>query len=298
MARPWLRSSEVRRLEGGRGLVGEDREELEVVAVELAEPELGQRDDPDHPLVVAHRHHEHRFVHVVGARDRLAARVGVGVVHQQRDAMLGDPAGEALAEPAAEQVEVHVLVGADPALEGDRHDLVGPLHHVDPGVVVVDDAAGLLDHGPADLLDRGRPAHPRRGGLEDGEMGGPLLDAARAEPGGEQDRAEQREGRVGPPVVGEGPAVLGEPQRGSDAEQDRAAHEPGVRDPADGLRETAPLEGRAHAGDRAGGGIEQPAGRGRRHGRRCASRPAALVTQGPVRVRAHVGPMVPSGWTR
>ena len=58
-------------LERGGGLVGEDREQPQVVVVELVEAELRERDDADRRLVVAHRHDEHRLVDVVGARDRL-----------------------------------------------------------------------------------------------------------------------------------------------------------------------------------------------------------------------------------
>ena len=112
---------------------------------------------PTVALVVAHRHDEHRFVDVVGAGDRLAPRIGVGVVDEQRLAVLRDPAREALAEPAAQQVQVDLLVRPDAALERDRDDLVGRLEQVHPRVVVIDDPAGLLDDRPADGLDRVSP---------------------------------------------------------------------------------------------------------------------------------------------
>ena len=91
-----------------------------------------------------------------------AARIGVRVVDQQRLAVLGDPAGEPFADAAAQQVHVDVLVGADPALEGDRHHLVGQLDEVDAGVVVVDDPAGLLDDRPARPPRRTRPGSGAR----------------------------------------------------------------------------------------------------------------------------------------
>ena len=62
-------------LDGGRGLVGEDRQEPQVVVVEAVEAELGQRDDPDRDVVVAHRDDEHRLVDVVGPGDGRPARV-------------------------------------------------------------------------------------------------------------------------------------------------------------------------------------------------------------------------------
>ena len=63
--------------------------------------------------VVAHRDDEHRLVDVVGPGDRRAARIAVRVVDQDRLAVLGDPAGEALAELAGEQRQVDLLVRAD-----------------------------------------------------------------------------------------------------------------------------------------------------------------------------------------
>ena len=58
----------------------------------------------------------------------------------------------------------------DTALEGDRHDLVRRLEHVHPRVVIVEDAARLLDDRPTDRRHRVRPTHPRRGGLDHGEL--------------------------------------------------------------------------------------------------------------------------------
>jgi hypothetical protein len=160
----------------GRGcLVGEDRQQPQVVRAELAEAELRQRDDPDRRTVVAHRDDQHRLVDVVRSDDRLPARVAVRVLDQQRLAVLGDPAGEALAEAARQQGHVDVLVGTDPAFEGDRDDAIRRIDQVDPGVVVVDDPARLLDDGPADFLGRPAPAHPRRRGLQDLELSGARL---------------------------------------------------------------------------------------------------------------------------
>ena len=106
-------------------LVGEDRQQPQVVGSELVEPELGERDDADRRAVVAHRDDQHRLVDVVGPGDRHAARVAVGVLDEDRFAVQRDPAGEALAERAGEELHVDVLVRPDPSLERDRHDLVG-----------------------------------------------------------------------------------------------------------------------------------------------------------------------------
>ena len=84
------------RADGGRRLVGEDRQQPQVVRTEPVEAELRQRDDADRRAVVAHRHDEHRLVDVVGPDDRRAARVAVGVLDEDRLAVLRDPAGEAL----------------------------------------------------------------------------------------------------------------------------------------------------------------------------------------------------------
>ena len=107
--------------------------------------------------------------------------------------MQRDPSREALAEPAAQQVEVDLFVRADAALEGDRDDLVRRLDEVHPRVVVVDDPTRLLDDGAADRLDRGRPAQPTRGGLQDRQLGGPGLGLL------EQLGVRQRDRRHGSP---------------------------------------------------------------------------------------------------
>ena len=104
--------------------------------------------------------------------------------------MLGDPAREALAEAAAQELHVDLFVRPDRPLERDRDD-VRQLDEVDPGVVVIDDPACLLDDGPADLGDRGGPAEPRRGRLEDRELGGLRLGLL------EQFGIRERDRRVG-----------------------------------------------------------------------------------------------------
>ena len=167
------------RLDRGRGLVGEDHEDVHVLGVELVEAELREGDRAGHPLVVAHRDDEHRLVHLVRAGDRRAARVGVGVRDEERRAVLGGPAGEPDPELGLEQGHVDLLVRPDRARERDRDEQVGRLEHVDPGVVVIDDPARLLDDRPADRLDRVLAAHPGRRRLEDAHLAGPRRRPAR-----------------------------------------------------------------------------------------------------------------------
>ena len=190
-----LRAGEQSRgFERGRGLVGEDRQQPHILGAELAQPQLRERDHADDRPVIAHRDDQHRFVDVVRPGDRRAARVGVGVVHQERLAVKRDPAREALAHLAAQEIEVDVVIGADHALEGDRDDVAERLDQVHPGVVIVDDAAGLLDDGPPDLLDGVLAAHPGGRRLEDGELGGSrrrLLDELAVE---ERDRRMRCDG--------------------------------------------------------------------------------------------------------
>src|SRR4026208_204177 len=73
----WASGQEPSGLERRGGVVGEDRKQAQVVTIEPAETELGERDDADGHLVVAHRDDEHRFVDIVGAGDRGAPRVRV-----------------------------------------------------------------------------------------------------------------------------------------------------------------------------------------------------------------------------
>ncbi len=228
-------AQEAGRLHRGRGVVGQDREESEVVGRELAQAELAEGDDPDRPLVVTHRDDQHRLVDLVGPGDRLPAWVTVRVVDPERHAMLGHPAGEALAEAAAEDVGIHDVVLPHPTLEGDRHDLVA-LQHVDPGVVVFDDPADLLDDGPSDGLDVRGPVHPRRRRPEDLQVSALLADPPGRDPGRQDHQAGDGE-RQGP-----GPLRVVARQRrdgpGTDAEagQPRADEDPGVDHPAHGPR--------------------------------------------------------------
>ena len=231
--------------EGRRGLVGEDQQEAQVLLVELAQAELGQRDDADQRVVVEHRHDEHRLVDLVRARDRRAARVGVRVVDAERGPVLRDPAGEPLAELRPQDRHVDALVRADPALEGDGHEHVRGLEQVDAGVVVVDDPAGLLDDGAADLLGLEARAHPPGGELEDRELGGPsqLRRAGPADEGaGAQERAADRQVEDEDDLLDRTGAAVDHPAGEAEDQEQHPAHErEGVQAPR--RRSPAPMRG-------------------------------------------------------
>ena len=114
------------RLERRRRLVGEDQQESLVLAVELVEPELRERDDPDRQAVVGHRDDEHRLVDIVGPG-----------IDSPRGSAFASPTSSGAPCSATQPVnpwpsrhrssdEVDLLVRADDALERDRHDLVAP----------------------------------------------------------------------------------------------------------------------------------------------------------------------------
>ena len=96
---------EARVLERDRGVAGEHLEQPQVVLVELADPELRERDRADHALAVAQRHGGERLV----GRLSVTLQADVGLAHvrdEHRLARLRDVAGQALAEPEATAVDV------------------------------------------------------------------------------------------------------------------------------------------------------------------------------------------------
>ena len=154
-ARSWLRAS--RRADSSAVAAWSARivSSRRSSGVELVEAELGQGDDADR------------------ACRRGASARRASIRRRRRCPAMVAPRGSALASltrsgspcwatqpvnpsPRRQRRRLHVdlLVCADPALERDRHDVVGRLDEVDPGVVVVDDLARLLDDRPADLPRR------------------------------------------------------------------------------------------------------------------------------------------------
>ena len=109
---------------------------------------------------------------LLGARDGLGARVGVGVGQVLGQAVLGHPAGDALAHFQAQLLLRLIGVLADLAMPGDRCQL-DALDGVDADVVVVDQLVQLAADGQADLTDLGQPREARSQLLDRLELGGP-----------------------------------------------------------------------------------------------------------------------------
>ncbi len=163
-----------RRLHGRGRQVGQRREDPHVGEVELAEADLGEGDDARDPLVVAHRHHDHRLVDLVRARDRHPARIGVGVGDQERAAVGGDPAREALPHLEAQVVEGDRLVAVVPGGH-DGHQVVRLLEDVHAAGVIVDDRPDLVGHRLGHRPHRRPAGHPGGRPLGDLELGDPAL---------------------------------------------------------------------------------------------------------------------------
>ena len=89
------------------------------------------------------------------------------------DPVLGDPAGDALAERDPQLVGRLVDVLADLAAHRDRDRGPGPIEPVDAGVVVVDQLAQLGRDGQADLGHARQPVQPRAELLDRLELGRP-----------------------------------------------------------------------------------------------------------------------------
>ena len=146
-----------------RGVAGEDPHRLEVVVGEAVEPELRQDDHAERLALVEHRDEEHRLGDVVGALDRLAARIVEGVVDEERLPVLRHPSGEALADGhPQERLGILGLPVEHLAREGDRiaHAAL-PVDAVDPDVVVVGQGAGLGHDRLADRPHVGQPVEAR-----------------------------------------------------------------------------------------------------------------------------------------
>ena len=146
----------VRERLGGEARV--DHEQPQVVVAELVEAELREHEDAEDLVLEDHRREEHRLVEVVlGARDRVRPRVLRGVRQVLGDPVLGDPAGDALAELDLELLGRLVDVLADLALHRDRDQVVA-VEAVDADVVVVDELAQLGRDRQPDLPVARQPA--------------------------------------------------------------------------------------------------------------------------------------------
>ena len=123
---------------------GVDHEQPQVVVGELVEPELGEHEHAEDLVLVEHRRQQHRLVEVVlGARDRVRPRVVGGVGQVLGDAVLGDPAGDPLADlrrASCSGVSSTYSPTWPRIATGTRSSPVEP---VDADVVVVDQLAQL-----------------------------------------------------------------------------------------------------------------------------------------------------------
>ena len=162
---------------GVRDGLGRDRrvdlEVAQVVAGELVHAQLGEHDDADDAVLVEHRREDHRLVEVgLRARDRLGARILRRVRQVLRDAVLGDPAGDAFADLEPELLAVLVGVLADLAPPGDGVDVL-TVDRVDAHVVVVDELPELRADRLADLRDLAQAVETRAELLDGLELCGP-----------------------------------------------------------------------------------------------------------------------------
>ena len=151
-----LGAEQVGVLEGDRRVRGQHLQQALILFVELPVAELRQDDHADDIVAADHRDREHRLEQVLlGAVDRDGERDLARVGGQQRFAGERDGAGDALADPGDEALEVLALVlGEELAAERDRQQQVlRRVHQVHAAVVVVDDRAELRGDRGADLAD-------------------------------------------------------------------------------------------------------------------------------------------------
>jgi len=142
-----------------------------VVLVELLEAELRDHDHADHARAVTQRHGDQGLVDRLGAGDPERVLAVRGVADQQRLAGLGDPAGDALADLAREDVHARRrLAGREVAAEGDRNEVV-PVDHEDAAVVVIDQRAQLRRDHVADLAHVVQPVQLAAQALEHLQVG-------------------------------------------------------------------------------------------------------------------------------
>ncbi len=194
---------------GGHGLGRErrvDDQQTQVVLGELAEPGFRQDHDADALVLVHHRRHQQRlFTVLVGAGNRDPARIPRRVIHQLRNAELGHPARDPLANGHREVLGGLLAVHASVALEGHGSELVanGSVH---PGVVVADELSELRrDRGP-DVTDIADPGESRPQPLDGLQLGGPGGHPAERARRADGDRGVARE-RFGSFEIAVSPAV-------------------------------------------------------------------------------------------
>ena len=131
------------------------------------------------------------------------ARGSAGGVRQVLgDPVLGDPAGDALADRDAQLVRRLVDVLADLALHRDRDEVLA-LDAIDADVVVVDELAQLGGDGQADLAHAREVVEPRAELLDRLELGGPGRHLLEVLGGPDRDAGLGRERGDGLELVGD-----------------------------------------------------------------------------------------------
>ena len=170
----------------------------------------------------------------------MGARVRGRIAEVLGDAVLGDPAGDALADGDPELIRRLVDVLADLSVHGHRDQVVAD-QPIDAGVVVVDQLAQLGRDRLADLGDARQPAQASPELLDRLELGGPRRHPLVVLRGADGDAGLGRQGAhgvqlvVGPvvrPVVVdvEHPEQLGPVEEGSGAQRVEALLDDGRAD--------------------------------------------------------------------
>ena len=157
--------------QGLGGVAGEDREGRLVVGPEAIPAKPGNDDHALDPAGVGDRDEQHRL-RSVDRPDHHPARIAVRLRHEQGLVVLGDPAGQALADPAAKHLGPNVGDAHERALEGDR--LAHPalvVDPVDPDVVEVDQVARLGHDRLADRANIVQAVEPAAEGLDRAQAG-------------------------------------------------------------------------------------------------------------------------------
>ena len=146
-------------------MAGEHLEQPQVVLVELADPELRERDRADHALAVAERCRGERLVGLLARHAR--AEVGLANVRDERRlARDRDVAGQALPELERRQADVGRVLSPD----RDRVEHLA-VAQVDGAVVVVDQHPQLVHDRLADLAHVIQPVELAYQALKHLQMG-------------------------------------------------------------------------------------------------------------------------------
>jgi len=146
--------------EGLGGVRGEDREELLVVGGEAIPTLLADDDEAEGPRLGSHRDEEHRL-RPGDLADDAAPGIGRRIADPDDDAVFGDPAGQAIADPDREDGRTRIGDAQEVTPEGDRlADAVRFGHAVDADRVDVEKGPNLGHDRLADGPDVPDPVEP------------------------------------------------------------------------------------------------------------------------------------------